>query len=60
MARNALKMSTMAGENLENCISEMVRNALKMFTMVGENFEICISEMARNGLKTVHHGWRKF
>ena len=29
MARNALKISTMVGENFENCIAEMARNALK-------------------------------
>ena len=60
MAINALKMSTMIGENFEICISESARNALKLSTMVGENFEICISKMARNALKTVHRGWRKF
>ena len=42
MARNALKISTMVGENFENCISEMARNALKMFTMVEDIFLICI------------------
>ena len=29
MARNALKLSTMVGENFEICVSEMARNALK-------------------------------
>jgi hypothetical protein len=59
MARNALKISTIVGENFENCISEMSRNTLKMSTMAGDIFETCISEMARNALKNIHHGWRK-
>ena len=40
MARNALKLSTMVGENFEICISEMARNALKLSTMDGEKSEI--------------------
>ena len=59
MARNALKLSTMVGENFKICIFKMARNALKLSTMVGENFKICIFKMAINALKTVHHGWRK-
>ena len=52
MARNALKLSIMVGENFEICISKMARNALKtVHHSVGENFEICISEMARNTLE---------
>ena len=46
MAKNALKLSTMFGENLEICLFQMAKNALKLSTMVGENFEIHLSEMA--------------
>ena len=40
MAKNALKLSTMVGENFEIYLPQMAKNALKLFTMVGENFEI--------------------
>jgi hypothetical protein len=40
MVKNALKLSTMVGENFEIYLSQMVKNALKLSTMVGENFEI--------------------
>ena len=39
MARNALKLSTMVGENFEICIYKMARNVLQLPTMVVENFE---------------------
>ena len=46
MVRNALKLSTMVGQNVEICWLRMVRNALKLTIMVrdmvgenGPNFE---------------------
>ena len=43
MATNALKLSTMVGENLEIYLSQMATNALKLSTMVGENLDIYLS-----------------
>ena len=40
MAKNALKLSTMVGENFEIYSPQMAKNALKLSTMVGENIEI--------------------
>ena len=40
MAKNALKLSTMVGENFNIYLSEMAKNALKYSTMVGEYFKI--------------------
>ena len=51
MGRNALKLSTMVGENFEICQSQMARNAFKLSTMVGENFEMHWFKMARNALE---------
>ena len=44
IARNALKLFMMIGENFEICISEMARNALKLSTIFGEIFEISTYE----------------
>ena len=41
MAKNALKLSTMVGENFEIHLFQMGKNAPKLSTMLGENFEIC-------------------
>ena len=41
MAKNALKLSTMVGENFEIHLSQMAKNDLKLSTIVGDNFEIC-------------------
>ena len=48
MAKNALKLSTIVGENVEICSSQIARNALKLTTMVGENVEIYNLPMTRN------------
>ena len=48
MAKTALKLSTMVGENFVIFLSQMAKNALKLSTMVGENFEIYLSQMAKN------------
>ena len=47
-AKDALKLSTMVGENFEIYSSPIAKNALKMSTMVGENFKIYSSPMAGN------------
>ena len=51
MARNALKLSTIVGENFEICISEMARNALKTVHHGWRKFWNFISEMTKNALK---------
>ena len=39
MAKNAVKLPTMVGENFEIYSSQMAKNAIKLSTMVGENFD---------------------
>ena len=36
MAKNALKLSTMFGEDFEIYLHQMIKNALNLSTMVGE------------------------
>ena len=43
MAKNALKLTTMVGENFEIYLSQIAKNALKLSTMVGEIFKIYLS-----------------
>jgi hypothetical protein len=50
MAKNALKLSTIVGENIEIHLSQIAKNAPKLSTMVGENFETCWSQLAKNDL----------
>ena len=38
MARNALKLFIIVGENFEINLSQVAENALKLYAMVGENF----------------------
>ena len=40
MAKYALKLSTMVGENSEIYFPQIAKNALKLSTMVGEIYEI--------------------
>ena len=48
MAKSALKLSTMVGENFEIYCSQMAKNAFKLSTMVGDIFEIYLPEMAKS------------
>ena len=47
MAKNALKLSPMAGENFEILKFTLAKNALKVSTMVWEIFEIYFPQMAK-------------
>ena len=61
MAKNALKLYTMVGENFEIHLSQMAKNVSKLSTMVGENFEIHLSQMAKNAFeKMIKVLWKIF